>query len=80
MRRKFQNIGGGVRFRILGGGGGKGGQIPSRHVTSSRRTDVASTSCARKVFNKSVPSNYIFHLKTDIIENSRIELRGQIDR
>ena len=22
------------RFRILGGGGGKGGQIPSRHMTS----------------------------------------------
>ena len=27
--------GGGARFRILGGGGGKGGrQIPSRHMTS----------------------------------------------
>ena len=32
-RRKVENIGG-PRFRILGGGGGKGGQIPSRHMTS----------------------------------------------
>ena len=33
-RRKVKNIGG-PRFRILGGGGGgKGGQIPSRHKTS----------------------------------------------
>ena len=42
---------------------GGGGQIPSRHMTSSRRIDVISTSCAHKVFNKSVPNNYISHLK-----------------
>ena len=30
-RRKVKNIGGGPRFRILGA---KGGQIPSRHMTS----------------------------------------------
>ena len=41
MRRQFIGVGrfrifGGPRFRIffLGGGGGKGGQIPSRHMTS----------------------------------------------
>ena len=37
------------------------------------------TSCAHKFFNKSVPNSYIPHLKilkSDIIENSRIELRG----
>ena len=28
-----------------------------------RRNDVASTSCAHKDFNKSVPNNYISHLK-----------------
>ena len=64
--------GGGARFRILGGrgqgleywGGAMGGQIPSRHMTSSRRRcDVILTSCAHKVFHKSVPNNYISHLK-----------------
>ena len=34
------------------------------------------TSCAHKVFNKSVPNNFFLLLKSDIIENSRIELRG----
>ena len=34
---------GGARFRILGGGG-KGGQIPSRHMTSyGRRCDVITS-------------------------------------
>ena len=33
---RFRILGGGARFRILGGGGGggKGGQTPSRHMTS----------------------------------------------
>ena len=43
---------------------------------TSKRNVVASTSYAHKVFNKSVPNNYISHLKSDIIENSRIEFRG----
>ena len=63
------------RFRILGGGGGeggKGGQIPSRHM--------ASTS-----FRRHVPTRFLINqcqiitfliLKSDFIENSRIELRG----
>ena len=34
-----------------------------------------STSCAHKVFNKSVPNVTFLILKSDIIENSRIELR-----
>ena len=32
-----------------------------------------STSCAHKAFNESVPNSYISHLKSDIIENSRID-------
>ena len=78
------------RFRILGGGGGQGldigwgvqggGQISSRHMTSMRRNDVASTS-----FRLHVPTRFLINqcqiitfliLKSDIIENSRKELRG----
>ena len=61
--------------------GAKGGQIPSRHMTSSmRRRYVASTSLRRHV-----PTRFLINqcqiitvliLKSDIIENSRIELRG----
>ena len=60
--------------------GGKGGQIPSSHMTSMRRNDVASTS-----FRRHVPTRFLINqcqiitfliLKSDIIENSRIELRG----
>ena len=79
---RFRILGrGGARF-IGGGGGGKGGggQIPSRHMTSMRRNDVASTS-----FRCHVPTRFLINqcqiitfiiLKSDIIENSRIELRG----
>ena len=65
----------GPRFRILGG---QGGQIPSRHLT--RRNDIASAS-----FCRHVPTRFLINpcqiitfliLKSDIIENSRIELRG----
>ena len=65
--RKVQNIGvegGGARFRILGGGGQGGPNSQQAHdvvTTSMRRNDVAST---------------FLILKYDIIENSRIELRG----
>ena len=71
-------------------GGPRGGQIPSRHMTSlrrrcdvttsMRRNDVASTS-----FRRRVPIRFLINqcqiitfliLKYDIIENSRIELRG----
>ena len=65
---------GGGRFRVLrGGGGGRGGkgdQIPSRHMTSSRRhvpTKFLRNQCHIITF---------LILKSDIIENSRIELRG----
>ena len=33
-RRRVYNIGGGARFRILGGRGARGWQIPSRHMPS----------------------------------------------
>ena len=73
--------GGGARFRILGGG--QGGQSQQAHdvvTTSMRRNDVASTS-----FRRPVPTRFLMNqcqiitfliLKYDIIENSRIELRG----
>ena len=76
------------RFRILGGGGGGGqdseywgakggGKFPAG---TGRRNDVASTS-----FRRRVPTRFLINqcqiitfliLKYDIIENSRIELRG----
>ena len=65
---------------MRGGGGGKGGQISSRHMTSMRRNDVASTS-----FRRHVPTRFLINqcqiitfliLKSDNIENSRIELKG----
>ena len=74
----------GARFRILGGGG-KGGGANSQQahdvvMTSMQRNDVASTS-----FRRHVPTRFLINrcqritfliLKSDIIENSRIELRG----
>ena len=56
------------RFRMFWGGGGGGGGANSQQahdvvMTSLRRNDVTSTSCAHKVFNNSVPNNYISHLK-----------------
>ena len=77
------------RFRILGGQGleywgGLGGQNSQQAhdvvMTSMRRNDVASTS-----FRRRVPTRFLINqcqiitfliLKYDIIENSRIELRG----
>ena len=74
---------GGPRFRILLGGGGKGRpnsqQAQDVVMTSMRRNDVASTS-----FRRHVPTRFLINqcqiitilvLKSDIIENSRIELR-----
>ena len=70
------------RFRILGGGGKGGPNSQQAHdvvMTSMRRNDVASTS-----FRRHVPSRFLINqcqiikiliLKSDIIENSRIELR-----
>ena len=75
------------RFRILGEQGldywwgPRGCQIPSRHMTTSmRRNDVTLTS-----FRRHVPARFVINqcqiitfiiLKPDIIENSRIDLRG----
>ena len=68
----------------MGGGGGQGGpnsqQAHDVVMTSIRRNDVASTS-----FRRHVPTRFLINrcqritfliLKSDIIENSRIELRG----
>ena len=77
------------RFRILGGQcleywGGQGGpnsqQAHDVVTTSMRRNDVASTS-----FRRHVPTRFLINqcqiitfliLRSDILENSRIELRG----
>ena len=75
---RFRILGWGPRFRILGGGGG-GGQIPSRHMTSMRHNDIASTP-----FRRHVPTRFLINqcqiitfliLKSVIVENSRTELR-----
>ena len=69
----------------MGGGGGQGGGPNSQQAhdvvtTSMRRNDVASTS-----FGRRVPTRFLINqcqiitfliLKYEIIENSRIELRG----
>ena len=66
------------RFRILGGQ--KSQQAHDVVMMSMRRNDVASTS-----FRRHVPTRFLTNqcqiitfviLKSDIIENSRIELRG----
>ena len=78
------------RFRILGGGqgleywgaqGGPNSQLAHDVImTSMRRNDVASTS-----FRRHVPTRFLLNqcqiiifliLKSGIIENSKIELRG----
>ena len=76
-------MGGGTRFRILGGGQGGGANSQQAHdvvLTSMRRNDVASTS-----FRRHVPSRFLINqsqiiafliLKFDNIENSRTELKG----
>ena len=53
-----------------GAGAGGGGQIPSRHMTSSRRHVPT-----RFLINQCQIITFLI-LKSDIIENSRIELRG----
>ena len=72
-------MGGGERFRIWGGGANSQ-QAHDVVTTSMRRNDVASTS-----FQRRVPIRFLINqcqiitfliLKYDIIENSRIELRG----
>ena len=70
--------------QIIGGGAKRGGansqQAHDVVMTSMRRNDVASTS-----FRHHVPTRFLINqcqiitfliLKSDIIENSRIELRG----
>ena len=80
-RRKVQNIGG-PRFRMLLGprGGPNSQQAHDVVTTLMRRNDVASTS-----FRRHVPTRFLIIqcqtitfliLKSDILENSRIELRG----
>ena len=78
---RFRILGGGPRFRILGDQGGpKSQQAHDVATTSFRRRDVAMTS-----FRRHVPTRFLINrcqiitfliLKSDIIETSRIELRG----
>ena len=76
-------LGGGQCLEYWGGGGKGGPNSQQAHdvvMTSVRRNDVASTS-----FRCHVPTKFLINqcqiiiflmLKSDIIENSRIELRG----
>ena len=76
---------GGARFRIMGGQGGGGPNFQQAHdivMTSMRRNNVASTS-----FRRHVPTRFLINqcqiitfliLKSDIIENSRIEFSGVV--
>ena len=84
---RFRLLGGqGLEYFGGGGGGAKGGGGPNSKqahdfvTTSMRRNDVASTS-----FRRHVPTRFLINqcqimtfliLKSNIIENSRIELRG----
>ena len=81
-------MGGGGKIKNIraggGGGGGKGGPISQRAhdivLMSMRRNDVASTSFRRHVstrflINQCQRITFLI-LKSDIIENSRIELKG----
>ena len=74
--------GGGQCLEFFWGGGAGGPNSQQAHdvITSMRRNDVASTS-----FRRRVPTRFLINqcqmitfliLKYDIIENSRIELRG----
>ena len=76
---------GGPRFRILGGGAKGGPNSQQAHdvvMTSMRRNDVASTSFRRHVPNRFLTNQCqiitFLIFKYDIIENSRIELRGVV--
>ena len=79
---RFRILVGGARFRILGGeqGGPFSQQAHDVVLTSMRRNDVASTS-----FRRHVPTRFLINqcqiitlliLKSDNIENSKIELKG----
>ena len=74
------------RFRILGvqgleywGGGQRGPKSQQAHdvvLTSMRRNDVASTSCANRFLINQCQIITFLILKSDNIEKSRIELKG----
>ena len=80
MGGKVYNIGG-PRFRILGAKGGPSSQQVHDVVTTSmRRNDVASTSFRRHMHTRVLKNQCqiitFLILKSDIIENSRIKLKG----
>ena len=76
-------MGGGQGLEYWGGGGARGPNSQQAHdvvLTSMRHNDVASTS-----FRRHVPTRFLINqcqiitfpiLKSDNIENSRIELKG----
>ena len=49
--------------RVGGGGGGKTGQIPSRHMTVDAKKRRCIDAMCPLFFFKSVPNNHISHLK-----------------
>ena len=75
--------GGGQGLEYWGGGGARGAKSQHAHdvvMTSMRRNDVASTSFRRHVSTRFLINQCqiitFLILKSDIIKNSRIELRG----
>ena len=73
------------RFRILGGEGGGGGGANSQQAHDVTTMSMRPNDVASKSFRRHVPTRFLINqcqiitfliLKSDIIENSRIELRG----
>ena len=65
---RFRILGGGGKFRILGVT--KGGQIPSRHMTSMRRNVVASTSFRRHVPTRFLSTSFRRHVPIRFLTKS----------
>ena len=83
-KSKLQGIGVG-RFRILGGGGGPRFRILGGPNSQQAHDIVTTSTDVTTSFRAHVPTRFLINqcqiitfliLKSDIIENSRIELRG----
>ena len=74
---RFRILGGGARLRILGGGGGPHDVV----LTSMQRNNVTSMSFyvvpTRFLINQCQVITLLI-LKSDNIENSRMELKGRV--
>ena len=75
---RFRVLGGGAKVKNIGGakGGANTQQAHDVLTMSMRCNDVASTSFRRHVPTNQCQTIIFLILKSNIIENSRIELRG----